>query len=517
MNVNVTINIAAADVKCPISDMVPTMPVLASDGYIYESKNLLKILLHDKPSPVTNENLGPICIDVPVVTKIMNNIREKYGNKIHQDTVQADVNVELLKCPISHMLFDDPVLAKDSVIYERSEMSKKQLEDTITRVIIIKKLVRCAITSTPELASITHFSSNSLNEIDDILRHSQFNKLLEIPRFSIKQIVDWVCNNTSSLFKNDQVMIHIIDHSRNLEECSYNDFRLVHLVAMYSSKKVMEHLVKKNIDLECITSKGKRPIHIAYKHQWDVAEFLVSINAELECECNNHKRPIHIACKHAPSDAIIRLVENKVDINIPCKRSNYSYGRSFYPMHILCFRSTRCSEAIEHMIKHGADLECVYNNINGSNWTPLHVACRYSTQDVVIMLLDHGADFNKVCVDNTNAMHMLLHFSGTKAIRHVLDNNMVNIHKKDTIFNISGIKLVTLLFCRHDIIDVIDVVEHIIDNEIINIYESVKNGPIIETYRSILERSLKRHIGDNRADKLRQRITDMEQTLEDAK
>ena len=62
---------------CPITYDLPTNPVLAQDGHVYEKDAIERWFSTSHRSPVTNENIGTALTPIVAVRKLIRNVREE--------------------------------------------------------------------------------------------------------------------------------------------------------------------------------------------------------------------------------------------------------------------------------------------------------------------------------------------------------------------------------------------------------------------------------------------------------
>ncbi|EDQ84722.1 uncharacterized protein MONBRDRAFT_39174 [Monosiga brevicollis MX1] len=93
------------------------------------------------------------------------------------------------------------------------------------------------------------------------------------------------------------------------------------------------------------------------------------------------------ACRSSNPQEALQLVSSWDQQRIRDAAQKRSEG-GYTPLHWACYWGH--DNVVEMLLKHGADAKAK----NDSGWTPLHLACAYGHVKVVEMLLKHGADAN---------------------------------------------------------------------------------------------------------------------------
>ena len=119
--------------------------------------------------------------------------------------------------------------------------------------------------------------------------------------------------------------------------------------AGFGHLNVVEYLVKKGANIECVTIEDVTPLYIAAQQGYlEIVQFLVENGANIEAQQKDSARPLYVACHNG---------------------------------HI---------EIVEYLINKGADIEATENE----GATPLHAAAEEGHLNIVQLLFQHGAKIN---------------------------------------------------------------------------------------------------------------------------
>ncbi|KAJ3123096.1 hypothetical protein HK098_002219 [Nowakowskiella sp. JEL0407] len=131
--------------------------------------------------------------------------------------------------------------------------------------------------------------------------------------------------------------------------------------------------------------------------EYSLFEELINLGANVNKISSHGNTPFHIACEVADNQFIEKLLDMGVDMQSPNKDGNT-------PLHLLCSRYylEDAENLMERLMKCGIDL----NMQNNEGQTPMYLAAVHNSWEVVNMLINAGADVNKL----TNSNSSLLHF-----------------------------------------------------------------------------------------------------------
>ena len=217
-----------------------------------------------------------------------------------------DESTNIFRCPITHEIFLNPVIASDGIFYEELvlkkwlEMSSKSpicginIEKKYYKSVLFNNLLKEYLERCPfmlnEQYKIEFDESifyNYLNDgkISELIKYISVYDLFSIEYKEILQ-------NT---FKNNEITKILIDKSvviiNNLGR------KLIHYVCMWSTPEMIKYIIDKEVDLECSDIEKSRPIH--YICTWSTPEmikYIIDKGVDLECSDINKMRPVHLIC-----------------------------------------------------------------------------------------------------------------------------------------------------------------------------------------------------------------------------
>lgn len=216
---------------------------------------------------------------------------------------------DLISCPITHMIFQEPMVAEDGKTYEktailrwfetnnRSPLTNLRISKTLIPNTIIKDIVEKMIVDNPNLKEIQYkrdvsYLSN-ISKIKTDIRNRNWKNLLNYKEF----IFDCIIAEIITKCKDDSVLIYIIDNmgdvnapcvnysnSRNDDEeeedypgLQYTNY-MINYVCRYCSFNVLKHMLSKIDDkiLSLADDKQYTPFHYIckYKLYGDIMTFI---------------------------------------------------------------------------------------------------------------------------------------------------------------------------------------------------------------------------------------------------
>jgi ankyrin repeat protein len=238
-------------------------------------------------------------------------------------------------------------------------------------------------------------------------------KFLQIPgNFTIADLMDSInkiaymnqydtieLHNSSMLIKDGKFLLNSYEFMIFINKCtniecvnSSNQRRLIHYVCKYGTLNMLQCMISRNADLNCIDIYNWQPIHYACKND-DIS--LVKYLMEISGNFYYHDAHlIHLLCRRGDEalDAIRYFINHGIDINC----INWNGG---YPIHFACYVGDKGIKLFDYLMECGADINCV--DINDSSY-PIHYACMHADKslEMVKHLVECGANIN--CVDECN-------------------------------------------------------------------------------------------------------------------
>ena len=157
----------------------------------------------------------------------------------------------------------------------------------------------------------------------------------------------------------------------------------LHLVcAHYDIRKpVLSFLINTmHCDVTITNAKGELPLHIflLFGSSKTFLKLLCPRSYEINTQDNDGNTPLHIACKHTEGckDRVVYLI-NEIHCDI-----NLINHRSELPLHIAITRGLNFDIIVLLVSQLNKDIQTIDGN------TPLHIACRKRSDDLVVCLVD---------------------------------------------------------------------------------------------------------------------------------
>ena len=242
----------------------------------------------------------------------------------------------LFICPISKLIYYDPVIGSDGNCYEY-ELIKKWVATNntspLTRNLMtekyfyyeqLKKRIKIYVEKNSYLVH-----KNNLYNYDyyilEFIQKKKNNILLKITSFnwqSLNKLKNW---DMFLLDLDTEVISNLIRVGENKNELI--DVRYpIHFLCKNYNNNIIKIAIENNYNIELSFNKWKS-IHyvINYNPDIKVLELLIKHNVDLEAELNNKMRPIHLACARHKLDHMRLLLEHNININTSFYNNNTFY------------------------------------------------------------------------------------------------------------------------------------------------------------------------------------------------
>lgn len=342
--------------------------------------------------------------------------------------------LDIIRCPITHQIFKDPVFCSDGHTYERQAIEfwiKTNGMSPFNRTISLKiydrnrlianlvdtKLDKYPALSCEQYVPTTYLSLQDIHYLED-------EKILEILENGNYQVESFLNGrkliHELALSSKIQSLSYLIDYDIDLDSSDDDGIKLVHIVCRVGLLEVLNYLIEKGVDLEVSDNFGSKPIHNACMHSvpleiikcladngvdlestavdgcrpihWacsyskiETVEYLIEKGVDLECKTDFGWRPIHMACGELKLETIKLLVENGVDLEASNKQG-------VRPIHAACISAKRylfhqLEEVIRYLVEKGVELEC-YTNFGSTPYSMLSFEYEFYENEVLLNLLN---------------------------------------------------------------------------------------------------------------------------------
>lgn len=192
----------------------------------------------------------------------------------------------------------------------------------------------------------------------------------------------------------------------------------------YEQTEMIEYLYNSfNVDLECVTITGAKPIHLAcLKGNLKAVKFLLQNGNPKSIHAMTYKKelPIHFACKSGNNNLVNFLLEE-------CNCKNEIFRKTFDNWTCLHYACECGSHFIVRELLRYDTSHTLINSLNNNKETPLHLACKSGNIILVSKLLKIPGVIKQFFAAQTNKKANVLHYaclSGNQKIINFVFNNL---------------------------------------------------------------------------------------------
>lgn len=239
---------------------------------------------------------------------------------------------------------------------------------------------------------------------------------------------------------------------------STNEETVLHKAILYGDPSMVQYLLDKGADPTRMTKEGHTALHIAAAYAPDETRAHIVrmlVDQKLVKRHDKHGRlPLHCAAAQNNKDVILILKEFGANLEACTKTSDRSTA-----MHIAAENS--CLEAMQQLVDCGAAIDSeqadrttalhlaakgghmptllyclsmdlpIKSAFGQANMTALHIAASYGHGDVVLALLEKGADRMSVTRDGDTTMHLAAAQGRVGVIYILLTGKRLDSHPAD--------------------------------------------------------------------------------------
>jgi ankyrin repeat protein len=148
---------------------------------------------------------------------------------------------------------------------------------------------------------------------------------------------------------------------------------------------------------------GRTPLHWAALYgNSDVAELLLAKGANVNAVDQDRMTPLHLVAKNDYKEnakSMLATAKLLLASNADVNAVDFPFGDT--PLHKAAGGKGNCEEMVKLLLANKSDV----NAMNGSGWTPLHVAASEDRTGVADLLLAHGADINAKTYSGETPLH----------------------------------------------------------------------------------------------------------------
>jgi hypothetical protein len=345
----------------PFDRCVMFNPVIASDGFPYESINLQQFFKVSVQSPMTRESLLNNSIRISLIKDFIK-LSDKYKLSVSKNKFITDNtfenNIEIIR-----------------------EMMDKHNFDMIKEFNNFK--LDCIF-----------FSDYSLCEY--ILQHRVNDYEEEIYNNYIRYIIDH-CENLNVTFHCDTSNIfHIF-----ARYCRHN----------YLITYVLEKLHKQGVNIndlnvpDCNDTTPLEHLIQNYNHQNKMFEYVIDLVTKYNIDLSNRLSKYVIVAIEQHNDSVYKLIDKLDNVNLFVNDLSPLFAAIKY----------RNISVVEYLLEKS---DIYLKNTDGSN--AVHFACQYGDFDIAKLLIDKCNDLEIEAIDGWRTIHVACYYNKAKIIQYLL-------------------------------------------------------------------------------------------------
>ncbi|QKF93600.1 ankyrin repeat domain-containing protein [Fadolivirus algeromassiliense] len=385
-------------VKCPITCCTFFNPIIASDGFVYESSQMDKLLKGYHPkSPFTREKLSKEYKRIELINKLID-FGDKYGLEICGDKFimsnSFEDSFDIICSAIENGSYDE-VMKFDKFILAHVDFNNR----TFCQVMLQAKFsnnegyIKCIQYILEHSTDITFKwgSTNILHLfcrlcmfpslIDYLIKYIKTTLKLNLSEFNVpdstgrtpiyylfergyKELIECAFNSginftnemlmlTSILiqtYKDEQSLFKMIDKLPDINQ-SYNGASLLFTAIRHQKINVVTYLLNKNADITIKNNNNLNAIHYAVQYGGAaIAKLLLDRCTNYEDEAFDGWRLIHMACYYSTRDVIEYLLDRDVRINTMISKFN-GQDKQYLPINLLELNTRLKDGDFDHLME----------------------------------------------------------------------------------------------------------------------------------------------------------------------
>ncbi len=324
--------------------------------------------------------------------------------------------LDYVRCPITHMIYCDPVTAADGQTYER-EAIVKWLDEKHTSPISRKRMSSKDIHPNIAIKNIVSDLIDDHPEYKDQMYES--NKSYTINKKKIWKYI-WSKNFRQLLNYNEYMITDFIQFG--VDGWSSNESLFSFLIKNCKDNVIIAHVINNSIDIDCANRHGKKPIYYICRHgNVDMLKLILEKGVDLNYTDRLGRKLIHYICHYGNIDMLKLIMEKNIYVNLNCKNL---YGRR--PIHYICRYG---NIDMLKLIIEKVDLNCRDNE----GERPVHYACQYNNVDMLKLLMEKDVYLNRRNNKGIRPIHYSCQYMSNDGIKLLVDANIMLVEKNDKV------------------------------------------------------------------------------------
>ena len=220
-----------------------------------------------------------------------------------------------------------------------------------------------------------------------------------------------------------------LDHGANVNSSNDCGWTPLHFASYKGRGHVVQLLLDRNADVNLSDSDGWTALHLAsWQGYGGIVGSLLDRGADAKYPNNSGQTPLHLASQKGYNDIVVSLLDHGAD-------ANHSDNQRCTSLH----RASQAGliDTVRLLLDHGADPNhrdirspapicrghCKIVKYPGNfGWTPLHLASQKGNNDVLVLLLDRGANANHSDIRCQTSLHVASQAGHIDTVRLLLDH-----------------------------------------------------------------------------------------------
>ncbi|ELR11169.1 ankyrin 2,3/unc44, putative [Acanthamoeba castellanii str. Neff] len=206
----------------------------------------------------------------------------------------------------------------------------------------------------------------------------------------------------------------LVKNGANVNAVDINNVTPLYIACNYNKEEAVDYLLQKGADPNCISKDGATPLFIACQNGFtEIVSHLLKKGVEVNARDSQGVSPLYVAAQNGHGDIVTMLLEANAAVNASRKD-----GVS--PLHIAAQNGHRHVCQLLMANPHGEKAE-VNARDQKLGMTPVFSASETGHGDIVMSLIDQGADIHLAREDGVTPLWVACFKNHPEVVRHLLD------------------------------------------------------------------------------------------------